>query len=206
MTGYFNHDNAVDNPSVVGRFASLLTNAVHRKSVGGTGSLLPLPKLVIIVPDNNLVNAVGENITQNVSKAYSRLLNYIMTEYDRCVAAFKENLPACCIKSPGYPSFLWIQPPRHKNFKDNSQRYKFNRCLEDVVDLHPNMFTLALKKGWDSEDTTLFVDRFTSSGLKSYWEAVDKTIRYFDSVVLKKNDKKQKKFKGQETSQKDKFR
>ena len=48
---------------------------------------------------------------------------------------------------------------------------------------------LMLKKVWDSQDTNLYIQesrRFTASGLKAYWEAIDRTVRYFDSIVLKK--------------------
>ena len=38
-------------------------------------------------------------------------------------------------------------------------------------------------------DTNLYSDRFTTAGYKAYWEAIDKTIRYFDSVILKKNER-----------------
>ena len=82
--------------------------------------------------------------------------------------------------------------------------------------MHANVYTLALKKVWDEKDKNLFMSRFTAEGYKYYWEAVDKTIRYFDSVILKKNDKwkKQKMGGGNNTrgmsnsigSQKDKFR
>ena len=55
--------------------------------------------------------------------------------------------------------------------------------------MHENVSTLMLKKVWNPSDDTLFLkdhERFTSEGLKSYWEAVDRTVRYFDSVVLPK--------------------
>ena len=192
----------------VGRFASLMTKAIHSTN---DLKVILLPKIVIVVPDDNLCNIFGVETSKNVSKAYCRILNYIMTEYERCVASFKENLPAKSVRSPGFPSFLWIQLPRHINFKNNSQRFKFNRCLEEQVKLHSDTYTLALKKVWDYDDTNLYTDRFTMSGLRSYWEAVDKTICYFNSVVLKKSDKRKaqqpSKGVGQGANyQKDKFR
>ena len=170
--GFF-HNDMSDNPSVIARLSSLVHSAAHARQ---GNLLLPLPKLVVIVIDNNLINALGKDISKSVSKAYSKMLNFVMTEFDRCIASFKENLPVRCVKNPGYPYFLWIQAPRHCQFPDNSQRFKFNRCLEEVVKLHVNSFTLALKKGWDSEDLSLYNDghKYTTKGYISYWEAVDK--------------------------------
>ena len=113
-----------------------------------------------------------------------------MTEYERCVASFKENLPA---KSVRYdcPRFLWIQAPMHDNFQNNPECFKFNKALEETVKLHSNMYTLMLKKVWDPKDKDLFLEsqQFSAVGFRYYWEAVDKTIRYFHSVVLRKTEK-----------------
>ena len=134
-----------------------------------------------------------------------------MTEYKCCVASFKENLPVKSVCNPGFPSFLWIQLPRHINFKNSSQHFKFNCCLEEQVKLHSDTYALALKKVWDYDDTNLFADRFTAARFRAYWEAVDKTICYFDSVVLKKNEKRKAQKPGNAACQganyqKDKFR
>ena len=106
VSGLF-HSNVPNslNPSVLARFASLMTNAVQSSF---DGKLLPLPKLVVVVADDNLIQTISDSF-QSVSKAYSRIINFIMTEFERCVASFKENLPARCIKNVGYPNFLWIQ-------------------------------------------------------------------------------------------------
>ena len=76
--------------------------------------------------------------------------------------------------------------------KDNSLHYRFNRCLDEVAKLHNNVHTLVLKEVWNPKDGSLFLqdsNRYTADGYKSYWEAVDRTVRYFDSVILKKRDK-----------------
>ena len=73
-----------------------------------------------------------------------------------------------------------------------------------------NCFTLELKKVWDPKDLSLYLSsqRFTTDGYSAYWEAVDKTIRYFDSVILKKNEKKkvQKPPFGSQFAQKEQLR
>ena len=56
--------------------------------------------------------------------------------------------------------------------------------------LHPQCFTLEINKVWDTTDLHLFLElkRFTTDGFRSYWGggAVNKTVRYFDSVILKR--------------------
>ena len=113
-----------------------------------------------------------------------------MMEHDRSVASFKDFVSARSLHAD-HPQIPWIQLPMHDLFPDNGLRYKFNKSLEEIARLHNNVYTLALKKVWDSKDTSLFIrefdaGRFTSIRLKTYWEAVDRTVRYFGSVILKK--------------------
>ena len=118
-----------------------------------------------------------------------------MTEYERGVASFKENLPAKSSRD-SYPNFLWIKPPYHDNFENNSERFKFNKALDDACKFHKNVHALELKKVWDSKNSKLYSTshtKFTSEGLYKYWEAVDRTVRYCDSILLKKREKTAKK-------------
>ena len=202
--GFFNNFT-LDNPSVLGRLSSLLQYALERKD-SVVKKLLLLPKLIVVVPEDALIRVLDcREDDHNVSGSMSRLINYIMTEFKRCVASFKENLPAKCVKSE-FPYFLWIQPPQHKNFSGGALRFKFNRCLEEVAKMHLNVYTLALKKVWDKDDDNLFLEnqRFSNEGYRAYWEAIDKTIYYFDSVILKKIEKKTQK-NGRGTAQKEQF-
>ena len=121
------------------------------------------------------------------TKPMSHILNYIMTEHEQAIAAFREYLPAKALK-PGYPHILWIQPPDHDNYINNALRHKFNKCLEECVRMHANTSTLALKKVWSPSDKTLFLhdsQRYTSEGFTAYWKAIDCTVRYLDTVMLK---------------------
>ena len=210
ITSYSN-SFTTENPSVLGHFASLLTNAVQNK--GDSKKLLPLPKLIVVIPEDDLLSTIERGFKEfdserDLSKAYSRIVNFIMTEYERGVATFKENLPAKCFRNVGYPYFLWIELPYHKNFKANDKRFKFNRSIEEIAHLHSNVFTLELKKVRNPDDENLYSERFTNEGYLAYWEAVDKTIRYFDSVILKKNEKKIAKSSDRKNmdGQKDRFR
>ena len=186
VSGYFNHFTS-DNPSILGRVASLLNSAAN---VTFNNALLPLPKIIIMVLDDDIIKLISEedNI-KGFSKPCTRLLNFLMTEFDCGISTFKELLPVKCIK-PKWPQFLWIQVPEHINFKNNALRFKFNWCLEETTKLHSNCAMLMLKKVWNPDDINFYYnDRFTQDGYRAYWEAIDRTMRYFDSVLLRKREK-----------------
>ena len=172
-----------DNPSTISHVVNLMANAITCKT---ENKLYPLPKLVIIVPDGDLMKEFKDR--HSVTKLFTKILNYIMTQHYRAILSFKEYLPAKAIQKD-HPQILWIQLPLHNNFEDNKHREKFNKSLKVVSRLHSNVATLMLKKVWDPHDIDLFwivSQHFTASGYHSYSEAIDHTVRYFDSVVLPK--------------------
>ena len=204
-TGYYNNFTS-DNPSVISCMGNLMTFAMESKCFN---QQLALPKLVVVVPDDDLIKLLGCH-THGLQCPYNRILNYVMTEFECNISIFKENLPAKCLKSD-YPHILWIQAPLHDGFQNNQQRVKFNSCLEDVVKVHSNSSTLMLKKAWEPKNLNLFLEEqqcFTSEGYRTYWEAVDKTIHYCDSIMLKKHDKGKnpKLDKSSDSDQKDRFK
>ena len=188
-TGFFGNDFMCDNPSMLARMSNLLINAMECKF---NGKLLPLPKIITVVPDDDFIKILnlpdGEDSDIGVTKPINRLLNFVMTEFERNVASFKEFLPAKCVHH-NFPQFLWIQAPLHQNFRNNNLRHKFNKSLEEVCKLYANTISLMLKKVWDPQNLNLYngdTQCFSVQGYTDYWEAVDRTIRYFDLVVLKK--------------------
>ena len=177
-----------DNTSMIAQMANLLHKAMDCRF---NNKLLPLPKIIVVVPDDDLVKLLCKSDVddhQNIGHSFNRILNFIMTEYERGVSSFKEFLPAKCVNTD-FPQFLWIAAPMHENFNNNNLCFKFNRCLEETCKLHPRTTSLTLKPIWDPKDTCLYLgnsQRFTAEGYHSYWEAVDRMVRYFDSVLLKK--------------------
>ena len=219
VKGVFNNFVNCDNPSVLSRFGNLLFQGIHGANstrvlksaaapVTGQQTLLPLPKIIVVIPDMDIVKCFKHD-HDCTTKTIGRVLNFIMTEHEWAIASFKEFLPAKSVTND-YPQILWIQAPEHINFPDNSQRFKFNRSLSDAAKLHSNVTTLVLKKAWDPKDQDLFLSdssRFTIRGYNTYWEAVDCTIRYFDSIMLKKQFKgKTQKSSSAKSDQKDRFR
>ena len=186
VTGYSSNSYG-DNPSTIARFANLLKKAVS--TVGAGKKLQPMPKIIVIVPDNDIIKCFStcDATSGCLTKPFGMVINFIMTEYERGTSSYKEGLPSKA-KKDMYPYFLWILLPIHDKFSDNAERLKFNNSAEEMAKYHTNVKCLELKKVWDSHDGSLFSDegRFTSEGYRKYWDAVDKTVRYCDSVVLKK--------------------
>ena len=185
-SGYFNNFTS-DNPSILSRVVNLLPNAL---AVQFSGKVLPLPKIIVIVMDDDIAKCF-EGFS-GVSKQLSRVINYIMTEHERGIASFQDHLGVRSLKQD-YPHIMWLHAPEHENFKNNHLRYKFNKCIDEVSKMHSNVTTLMFKKVWDPANGNLYLKesgRFTAEGYRAYWEAIYRTVRYFDSVILKKNEKR----------------
>ena len=154
-----------------------------------------LLKLIVIVIDDDLIQFIKDDLSDDTawSVCYHKLLNNIMTEYDHVIEAHKDNLQ---IKSKkwNYPHMIWIMPPFHDNFRNSSQCIILEACMEAVAKFHSNTIALELKKVWNPHNMNLFAaesNRFTAAGYTAYWNAVNKTIKYGDTILQKKLTKKQ---------------
>ena len=144
----------------------------------------------MVIPDDDLLNCITAK-GKGYSEAIGEIIHKIMSEHNKYIDIQKDYLPSKC-KPHLYPQIYWIQPPLHVNFANNAVRPKFGKALENVVKHNENTHVLQLLKGWDSDDTNLYVyhnRRFTTSGFTSYWNAVDKTARYIDTIHMKKLQK-----------------
>ena len=111
-----------------------------------------------------------------------------MQEHNRIIEKYKDFLP---IKSKchNFPQIIWIEAPVHDSFSNNLMRQKYNHTVDTASQFHENTWSLQLKKVWDSHNHSLFnkvENKYSIEGIKTYWEAVDKTIRYADTILLKK--------------------
>ena len=209
VSGYFGSGFINDNPSLISRMCNLMVSVMSCRQANN--KILPLPKIIVMVMDDDLLCLFKDVQDGVTAQPMSRILNHIMTEHECSIAVFKEFLPAKSVMD-GYPHILWIQAPLHDKFANNGDRIIFNRCLEETIKLHGGVSCLALKKVWNPQNVNLFVEscnRFTNDGFHDYWEAVDHTVRFCDSILLKKLEKAKlqtspvRDQKGQHSSQKD---
>ena len=183
---FMNNKDLSYNNNVVSRFRNNFVGAITNQKV--------FPKIVVIVPDNDIIKYFWYKNEEDVLAGYTRIIKWLMCQYDRMVATQKEFLPIKC-KNNFQPQFVWIQPPLHDyiRMKENMLRKLFSKALNSVASLHNHTTCCELKKVWDPQDRSLYNrdERcFTSDGLIAYWQAVDKTVKYFDTLLLKKKLKK----------------
>ena len=179
VSGFFNNSINSKDRSVLGRMRNLLTSALSDRPL--------LPKLIILVPDDDLIRVIKAKSTY-LEDTFTRVLRWLMKEYECIVLTHKEFMPVKS-KRENVPFFIWIEAPFHTNFNDNERRRMFNNVLQEVAKSFDKVAVLSMKKIWEPEDPNLYLaesSRFTAAGLITYWEAVDRTIQYADTTILRK--------------------
>ena len=160
----------------VGRLINTLVNTLNSEQL--------LPRAIVIVLDDDLIWYI--NIDRfGMSVVYGRILHYIFSEFHKLIVAKKDFLRMKS-KRHHFPELLWIDPPFHNAFNNNSKRHKFSKALDNTAAIYIDNWSLKLKRIWDPQSTDLFlqdVQRYTSKGLMTYWMAVDRTIKFWDTAL-----------------------
>ena len=196
VSGFMNNRTLSLDTNTVSRLHNVLISAITDKK--------KFAKIAVFVPDDDIINYmdIGED---GVRDPFGKVVDWLMTQHERIIMSWKEYLPVKA-KNSTYPQILWIEPPVNINFHNNAEREKFAKSMNNAVRYHDNMHVLKLKKIWDEDDTTLFVketNRFTTNGIKKYWEVVDKTVRFADTILLRKDKKQQNKAVNQKLHKED---
>ena len=161
------------------RIRNLLADAISDK--------LLLPKFIVMVLDDDIIeyfNYDGKGTTEQLG----RIINWIMSEHEDIIKGYKAELPARALKA-NYPQLIWIEAPYHKNFKNNESREIFNKIVSKTTHKCDFTTTLQLKKIWNEENRGLYLrdeDRYTSDGYTAYWQAVDRTVKFADTILFRK--------------------
>ena len=168
-----------NNPSLISRMHNQLVRAINEEIL--------LPKIIVVVPDEDILSLVQcnkEDFTYNCSS----ITDWLMKQYTRIMLEYRNTLPLRS-KQLTATQVVWIEAPYHVSFRNNELRKLFNQSLSDVARYHECMSVFQLKKIWDQEDSNFYMgdaDRFTAEGLHAYWAAVDKTIKFCDTTVMKR--------------------
>ena len=149
-----------------------------------------LPRIIVVVPYNDiLMYIVGKNNTSSFT--IGKVLHWLMSEFEKLIGIQKDYLP---IKSKRdlLPHIVWIEAPYHAEFGSEQNRLweKFNECMRNMAEMQKFTSVLTLKKIWNSTDGSYYsrpAKRLTVFGYKKFWEAVDCTIQYADTTIMKKN-------------------
>ena len=168
------------NKSLIGR--------VRNQYVCAINDLTLLPKVVLIVLDDNLVDNVKIK-DFGVSDIYGRLTHWLASKLNKLTETHKDQMPGRATRMDA-PMFIGMLPPTHKNFNNNILRVKMANSMKSGLATNPNHITLHMKKVWDPEDGTLYREgHFTKSGFKSYWLSIDSALEFWDCHLAPKLSK-----------------
>ena len=164
------------NPSLIGRLIDCIADGIQKHVI--------LPRIIVFILDDDLIKSLSYN-KEGDSEFYGRMVEYLFRRVHREIADYKDKLPSKS-KRGGLPHILWIEPPAHDAFPNNAKREKMITAMEKTADLYENMSSFYLKKVWNSEDSSLYHEdsrRYTARGEILYWDAVDSTVRYCDTLL-----------------------
>ena len=124
------------------------------------------------------------------SKQLGRLINWVMVEHEKLIQVQKEHLPPKA-QRVSQPHIMWIKTPFHNCFSEanNDARSRFNTCLCHTCKYNDNVSVLQLKQVWQPTDSSLYVkhaERFTNEGIRTYWDAMDRTVKFCDTTIMKR--------------------
>ena len=172
------------NRSMVSRIRNNIVMAINDFTV--------LPKILVIITESDFINATKEVAMDELEKVFNRELNWLMNEIRKIFMTYDEYLPK---KSKRTVNVLWTLPTVHVYHTEDeaNRREVLIKCMTNITKLHPHNRALELKQLWDPEDTSLYLAepaRMTGYGLTMYWKALDRTIRFFDFIINKHEEKK----------------
>ena len=170
------------NPNVISRFRNCLVHLINRHA--------KLPKFIVIIPEDDLLNTV-KYTGFGVSSAYAKILDWLVLEFYKIISGFKDRLPAKCTKIDE-PHMVWIQTTRHSNYNNDEIRGKFNNCMRVIAGAQDNTAVYFLQQLWERKNSNLVMQQngyITFTGIGTLWGAVDRTIKYAVSRYQAKIDK-----------------
>ena len=160
----------------LGRLINTLTLAINGEPL--------LPRAIVVVLDDDLINTINID-SFGMSLACGKILHYLFSEFHKIISARKDMLHLKA-KRPHYPEVIWINPPFHSGFGNNAQRNKFTKAFDTTAAIYNDTWSLKLKRIWDPQSSDLFLkeaNRFTAKGLMTYWMAVDRTMKFWDTAL-----------------------
>ena len=151
-----------------------------------------LPKWVILMLENDMIRTVRylEYTEEQLKIIFEKMIEWIFKELKNLRESIRFNMPFKTKKN-GWPYFLWIEPTLHKIYGDNGVRKLFNAVLHKVNNENDDFIVVNLQ-GWDENDASLFLERerrYSITGLKTLWNAVDRAIMYADGKMLRNHGK-----------------
>ena len=150
-----------------------------------------LPKLIVVIMEDSVLEYLKLN-DFGLAEAYQIMFEWLVKEYYRGILSMKEKLPTKASRE-GYPHVLFVAPTVHNLYANDNRRRKFTLAMEKVAresNKFKNMSVLRLKQVWDPEDRNLYLKfnkMLSEEGFRTYWKALDKSVKYCISRMDEEN-------------------
>ena len=168
-------------PSAAGRIRNNVARALSE--------YVSLPKFIIMITEFDVLKRIKTNNMNETEarKLCFRLVRWLVNEVRKMLAAHNDYLPK---KAKRETKVVWLVPTLHQNYynHENQLRIVFGQSLLSYTRRVENNLALELKQIWDESENGLYMleqRRFTSDGLVAFWRALDRTIRYADTIINK---------------------
>ena len=178
----------------MGRTQTVLTR-MRNALVHAYNTQLKLPKWIIVIFEDDIIKRYN---FKDAESGYYRLLKWLMNEFNKVTETFRDQLPIKA-KKHGWPHFMWLEATRHSSdTKEGRQlRRSFTNAQLAIQKIFDNVVTLHFKQVWDENEAAYYNERdqgrMSDSGLRAYWRAVDKTVKFGDAKLTRAGrDKKMK--------------
>ena len=159
---------------------------IHNTVVAALSRHAQIPKMMVVVLENDIINFL-EYQGYGVTEMYGKVIEYLTKELQNTVIRFRNRyLPSKAFRS-NWPQFIYITPSIHDSYKDNILRKKFTTEMNALLQNAPATLTLRFKQIWNPENKNLVSTEgtITSAGVKSFWLALDKTIKFADHRLFR---------------------
>ena len=160
--------------SMLSRVRNQLIRAINKETL--------LPKIIIVILDDNL----SERIKSNISFVYGSIMHWLADQFNKIIECHKDKLPQKAVKAD-YPHFIWIAPPVNISFDNSDIRLKLDKSLKDTLDVQKSHMMLRLKKVWVQNDRSYCRHhQVTQIGFESYWASIDSAITFWNTHLAPK--------------------
>ena len=143
----------------------------------------PLPKMVVIICEDDVIKDLAATSELEARCKYERIIGWLFNEVRKLLAGHNDSLP---LKAKRNVHVIWVVPTEHIGFDNNAQRVLFAKFIGQTAKIHDRNYALDLRELWDGTDSSLYVPsnhRFSTAGLSLYWRAVDRAIKFGDTLI-----------------------
>ena len=92
---------------------------IYNDVIKGINTKVLLPKLIVIVLDCDIIKNISYD-TFGLSRIYTICMDYLIKSLHHAIKEHKNSMPPKAVRYK-YPTILWILPPGHQCFNDNTK-------------------------------------------------------------------------------------